>query len=204
MDDTFTKLVAHFRRLPGIGPRQATRFVYHLLNRSPNERTTLANLIKDLDNDISQCASCLRHYTSYTTEGSLCELCFDHARDNSKLLIIEKDSDLTAIQKAGVYNGRYFVLGGIIPILEKEPHTRIRQDELLDRIGKDAVIDEIIIALSVHTEGDYTADYIKKLIKNTLGNRNMKVTVLGRGLSTGTELEYSDSETLKNALKNRA
>tara|TARA_Y100000310_G_C20637476_1_gene791984 strand:+ start:678 stop:1082 length:405 start_codon:yes stop_codon:yes gene_type:complete len=134
----------------------------------------------------------------------LCELCFDHARDNSKLLIIEKDSDLTAIQQAGVYNGRYFVLGGIIPILEKEPHTRIRQDELLDRIGKDAVIDEIIIALSVHTEGDYTADYIKKLIKNTLGNRNMKVTVLGRGLSTGTELEYSDSETLKNALKNRA
>ena len=113
--------------------------------------------------------------------------------------------DLENVERTDTYNGYYFVLGGLIPILDKEPEQRIRGKKLLETIEEHRAkgLQEIILALSANPEGDYTAQFVKKLIFPICANFEIKVSTLGRGLSTGTELEYSDADTLKNALKHR-
>jgi len=151
-------------------------------------------------------------------------------------MIVARDSDLEAIEKSGVYHGVYFVLGGIVPILEKEPEKRVRLAELKKRVQKiqeykspagptsepffserseekkasrrekAAVFTcpEIILSMSATPDGEHTAEVVKVFLEKNVASSKIKITVLGKGLSTGTELEYSDTETLKNALKNRA
>lgn len=124
----------------------------------------------------------------------------DENRDNSKLMIVEKDSDLENIEKMSVYNGKYFVLGGSIPVLSKEPTQYIRETELLKIIEKKKDnLKEIILALSVNPQGENTLEYLQKILEKF----NIKISVLGRGLSTGTELEYSDKDTFLSAFDNR-
>ena len=115
-------------------------------------------------------------------------------------MVIEKDVDLDNVERSGVYSGKYFVLGGTIPILESEPHKKIRSNELEQYIEKNK-FDEIIIATSANPDGDSTGEYIKKLLAETDGK--VTISILGRGLSTGSELEYSDQETIKNAFNSR-
>ena len=115
-------------------------------------------------------------------------------------MIVSRDVDFEVIEKSKVYNGLYFILGGTIPILDKEPERKIRLKELKEKINK-SKLNEIILSLNVNAEGENTIVYLKKIISDI--NQNIKVSVLGKGLSTGSELEYSDSETIKNALKNR-
>jgi recombination protein RecR len=117
-------------------------------------------------------------------------------------MIVSRDVDFEAIEKSKVYHGYYFVLGGIIPILEKEPEKRVRLKELQARISK-GQFKEVILSLNANAEGEHTADFIRDYIAQNFANKNIKVSVLGRGLSTGTELEYADGETIKSALKNR-
>jgi recombination protein RecR len=122
-------------------------------------------------------------------------------------MIIARDSDLEAVEKSGVYNGLYFVLGGIVPILEKEPEKRVRLKELKRRVHGDPIsgkLAEIILSMSVTPDGEHTAEVVRVFLEKNAASSKIKITVLGKGLSTGTELEYSDTETLKNALKNRA
>lgn len=132
-------------------------------------------------------------------------MCADKARDTSLLLIVEKDVDLDNIERAKNYNGLYFVIGGTVPILEKNPSTLIREKELKNIILKRAEegLKEIIFALSVNPEGEHTTQYLQKELASLLGKHKIKTSTLGRGLSTGSELEYSDTETIKNALLNR-
>ena len=116
------------------------------------------------------------------------------------LMIVPRDADLDAVEKSGSYKGLYFVLGGSLPILEKEPEKRIRISELKNRIRRDSgVIKEMILAMNANAEGENTADYIKESFKG----ENFAISELGRGLSTGSELEYADPDTLKNALLHR-
>ena len=113
--------------------------------------------------------------------------------------------DLENIRKMGIYNGKYFILGGLIPILEKNPAQRIKEGELLKLVEqkvKANSLKEIIIALSVTRDGDNTIEYLEKLLE-PYKTQGMKISILGRGLSSGTEIEYSDSDTIKNALANR-
>jgi recombination protein RecR len=127
-------------------------------------------------------------------------------------MIVARDSDFEAIEKSGVYHGLYFILGGIVPILEKEPEKRVRLAELnkriqglpLDKSPRVALGQEIILSMSVTPDGEHTAEVVKRFLEDNLDTEKIKITILGKGLSTGTELEYSDTETLKNALKNRA
>lgn len=120
-------------------------------------------------------------------------------------MIVSRDADFETIEKSHYYNGFYFILGGSVPILEKEPDKKIRSKELLDILKKRATsgLKEVIIATNLNPEGENTADYITKIISPISKEFNIKTSTLGRGLSTGTELEYSDSDTIKNALKNR-
>jgi recombination protein RecR len=121
-------------------------------------------------------------------------------------MIVSLDVDFENIEKTKFYNGYYFILGGTVPILEKNPENKIRQTDLLKTIEEKVKsgLNEIILALNYNPEGENTVTYLTEFLKGITEKNNIKISTLGRGLSTGTELEYSDSDTIKNALKNRS
>ncbi len=199
--DSLHKLISYFRELPGIGPRQAERFAYFLLSKSDGYRKGLSDEIKNLGQSVQTCDLCFRFFAENENK---CSICYGKSRDTSLLLIVAKDIDLNTIEKTRSYNGYYFVLGGNVPILDKEPESKIRLKELKSHIeAKSKSIKEIIFALSLNTEGEYTREFIENAIRSFVKSKNITMTTLGRGLSTGTELEYSDTDTIKNALERR-
>jgi recombination protein RecR len=195
--DHIDELASALSRLPGIGPRQAKRFVYFLLATPAAERTKLADLITNLGKSVRQCSECLRFYDG---SGAMCNYCADTRREDAQLMIVEKDQDLAAIERAGTYKGRYFVLGGVLTLTGK---GAIREKELVKSIEKrlPAGLKEVVLALSATSEGEHTADRVRELIAPY--RDHLKISILGRGLATGSELEYSDAETLRAALTNR-
>lgn len=206
--DSLEKLAALFRHFPGIGPRQARRFVYFLLGQN---KAFIADLVKAIENvrkETVQCQLCRRFVPKEKQldgiKRRICSLCRDPAADSRTLMVVEKDIDLENIARAGEYRGRYFVLGGLLPVLEEKPEEKIRVVPLLETIKNQAGLEEIILALSANPAGDNTVEYLKERLSPIIGPRAIKLSVLGRGLSTGTELEYSDAETIRSALKNRA
>jgi recombination protein RecR len=195
------KLAEYFGEFPGIGPRQAKRFVYFLLTRNTSYINGITELINEIKNSVTICKSCYRFFQNNKENNSLCNICSSLNRDKEKLMILARDVDFETIEKSKAYNGLYFILGGTIPILDKEPEKRVRLRELIKRI--DDNVKEIIISMNSTADGENTGDYLKQYIKEKLPERNIKLTTLGRGLSTGSELEYLDSDTIKNALENR-
>ncbi|HFC10688.1 MAG TPA: recombination protein RecR [Candidatus Kaiserbacteria bacterium] len=197
MHDTINRLTSAFERFPGIGPRQARRFVFHLLSTPPRDRANLSELIGSLEKDVQQCPSC---YRFDTFAGNVCRYCSDQSRDDTLLMIIEKDQDIVAIERANYYHGRYFVLGGVLTLSGK---GIIRQRELLQTIKNrlEKGLKEIILALSATSEGEYTADRLREILAPY--RSSVRITILGRGLATGSELEYADAKTLSGAFANR-
>ncbi|MEI6580891.1 MAG: toprim domain-containing protein [bacterium] len=202
--DTIEKLTEVFKEFPGIGERQAKRFVYFLMSRNPAYTENLNLLIKDLKKEIFQCKDCFRFFIN-KNKNEVCEICSNPNTDSSILMVVEKDSDLESVRKSRVYHGKYFVLGGLVPIVEKNTKNMVRVNELVNQIKIQAKsgLKEIILAFSLNPQGDHTDLYIRNQIKNIAETYDIKISSLGRGLSTGTELEYSDNDTIKNALKNR-
>ena len=210
--DTFNKLTELFRSFPGIGPRQAKRFVYFLLSREPELTEKLSELASALKKDIVQCRECFRFFQKKSA--ALCPICADPNRDTGELMVVAKDTDLEAMEKSGTYHGRYFVLGGTMALIERKNGDKLRLKELLSFVESQPIrasdsrnfresdarkLREVILALSANPDGEHTSDELKRLLSPT----GVKITTLGRGLSTGSELEYADKETLKSALKNR-
>ena len=159
MDNT-EKLIELFKEFPGIGPRQAKRFVYFLLNKNPAYAFDLAKLINEVRSTVHTCQSCFRFFPD--TKSKSCPICRDPGRDKQLLMLVTNDVDLENIEKTRFYNGYYFVLGGNIPILEKNPERRIRQKNLLEIVEQKAKDDlsEIIIALNYNPEGENTLTYL--------------------------------------------
>jgi recombination protein RecR len=201
--DIIEKLIEIFKEFPGIGERQAKRFVYFLMSKNLDYTSDLSELIKELRKDTVQCSSCFRFFVSESKKEKICEICANQNIDNSMLMVIEKDSDLESINGSGVYNGKYFILGGLVPIVEKNTNSRIRINELIKKIQNEKNLKEIILAFSLNPQGNHTDFYVRNQLKPVIESSGIKISSLGRGLSTGTELEYSDNDTLKNALKNR-
>ncbi len=200
------QLTELFAEFPGIGARQAKRFVYYLLTRNPQYINNLSNLIRDIRKDIHTCSTCFRFYERRNANSTLCDICANPNRDTKTLIIVARDVDLENIERTRAYNGKYFVLGGSVPILEKNPETRVRSKELIKAVEDRAFDDdlsEIIVAMNLTAEGENTGEYVEQILKPIVEKNHIKISHLGRGISTGTELEYSDSETLKNALQNR-
>ncbi len=203
--DPINKLIEYFSEFPGIGPRQAKRFAYFLLTKNTSYLDELCRNISSLRQSIRTCTECRRFYSGETNDSGLCSICRDKNRDDSLLMIVSRDVDLETVEKSRFFTGRYFVLGGAVPILEKNPDSRIRSKDLLRYIErKNGKLKEIILALNTNSEGENTADYLKSMLSAVIANGNIKISMLGRGLSTGAELEYSDSDTIRNALRNRA
>jgi len=203
--DHIDELSTALARFPGIGPRQGKRFVFYLLATPVAERIKLAELISSLGKNVRQCSECLRFFNGSTTS-TTCNYCSDKTRDDTQLMLVEKDQDLIAIERAGTYRGRYFVLGGVLTLSGK---GTIREKELLRLIEKrlsdghsvSIKLQEVVLALSATSEGEHTADRIRTLLAPW--RDHLKISELGRGLATGSELEYSDAETLRAALTNR-
>jgi recombination protein RecR len=202
--NTFDKLTALFERFPGIGPRQARRFVFHLLTERRGDVEELAELIAQVKDTMAECEKCFRFYAK-NGGGTVCDICQNPERDASLLMVVERDADITPIEKSGTYRGYYFVLGGTVPLLDMEETKKLRGGALKAVVDERLAggLSEIILAFSVNPDGENTARYIESLLSDYRDKKKLKISTLGRGLSTGSELEYADPETIKNALANR-
>src|SRR3989344_4886843 len=189
------RLTSVFEKFPGIGPRQARRFVQYLLTSSPALRQDISEQIRSLGTQTAQCKKCYRWFTK-ESKSVLCPICGDEHREKSLLFVVEKDADIDNVERSN-YKGLYFVLGGIIPLAAEEPEKHIRMRELLRRAETEKLA-EIILGLSATTEGDHTREILAEKLRGL-----SKISSLGRGLSTGSELEYADPDTIAQALGNR-
>lgn len=203
--DPINKLSTLFAQFPGIGSRQSRRFVYFLLKQNRTYIRELILQIEALEKTIDECARCHRYFTKTDRgQSQYCTVCTNPKRDHTLLMVVEKDADYEAVERSGTYQGTYFILGGILPTLDKHPESKIRINELRKLIEEEGmVLKEVILACAVTPESEHTADYVKNSIEAVTDNHLITVTHLGRGLSTGTELEYSDAETLRYALLGR-
>lgn len=200
--DVIDKLVELFEKFPGIGPRQAERFVQHLLRAGAAERRKLADTIQELSGSVVRCSECMRFFAA--SGGSHdCPICTDASRDFSLLAITASNADLLAIERSHTYRGRYFVLGGTISLASNKP-SGLKLRELVSSIQEREKkgLREVILAFPANPEGDATAVRVRDEIAKHQGPA-LIVTTLGRGLSTGSELEYADPDTIKNALVGR-
>ena len=197
--DPIENLSTLFEKFPGIGPRQAQRFVQYLLRSSPAIRRELAKNIQDLGGKVSQCPKCMRFHASGS---KLCGICANPVRDGSILAVVASDSDLLALERSGEFRGAYFVLGGTVHLAsEKASGLRIKQllESLPGRIEEG--LEEVVLAFPANPEGDATATFVHERVSEAVPS--LRVTTLGRGLSTGSELEYADPETIRSALDAR-
>lgn len=197
------KLIRQFERFPGIGSRQARRFAHHLLTENADTIKELSDLIANIRSTVVECERCFRFFAK-NNGGNLCSICSNPERDRAKLMIVERDSDIQAIERSGKYDGLYFVLGGTVPLLESEDAKRLRGGTLKRIVETHAPeLSEVILAFAVNPDGENTARFVESIIGGLRDTHGFKVSQLGRGLSTGSELEYADPETIKNALENR-
>ena len=201
--NSIDRLTEIFKEFPGIGERQARRFVYFLMSRNGDYAANISRLITELKKEIAQCRECFMFFVISNDSNKICDICGNPNTDGTELMVVEKDSDLESVRKSRVYHGKYFVLGGLVPIVEKTTKSRVRIEELKNKIKSSPELKEIILAFSLSPQGDHTDQYVREQLAELTNGMNIKIASLGRGLSTGTELEYSDNDTLRNALKNR-
>lgn len=193
------KLADIFSKFPTIGQRTASRFVFYLINLSDSEFNDFLSALKELKEKTKTCSFCFNPFESLKQE-KFCPICSDNSRIKSIICIVEKESDLNAIERTKKYNGLYFILGGTIP-LNKNKNTEVRMEKLEKIIRKVKSLKEIITAFNFTTEGESTALYLERKIKSI--NPDIKITCPRRGLPLGGEIEYADSETLGTALEER-
>lgn len=191
-------------KFPGIGRRQARRFAYFIIQSNPSFSNKLASQILNMQKNIKLDPISFQYFYSENPQEKHSPITKDTTRDQNLLMIVEKDVDIESIEKSLAYHGQYFVLGGLAPILDTDLDQSIRTRELMKRIeSAGETLKEIIFALSANPEGDRTADLIRQKIAPLQERFDFKISQLGRGFSTGTEVEYSDADTLASALQNR-
>lgn len=186
------KLIEQLSRLPGVGAKSAQRLAFHIINMPKEEVEGIANAMISAKEHIHYCKEC---YT--LTDEELCPICKDPNRNHKHIMVVEQTRDMAAYEKTGKYEGVYHVLhGAISPMLGIGP-SDIKLAELMKRLQKD--VDEVIIATNSNLEGETTAMYISKMIKQA----GIKVTRIASGVPVGGDLEYIDEVTLLRALEGR-
>jgi recombination protein RecR len=188
-----SRLIEEFSKLPGIGPKTASRLTYFLLRAPAEHALGLADALRELKERITYCGVCYN-----IAEESPCRICSDDERDGKIICVVEEPLDVLAIERTGAYQGRYHVLHGALAPMEGIGPDELRIRELLERLKAGAVA-EIILATNPNLEGEATAMYISRLIA-PLG---VKVTRLAHGLPVGGDLEYADEMTVRRALLGR-
>jgi recombination protein RecR len=186
-------LINEFSKLPTVGPKTAARLVFYLLNRPRHEAQSLAEAILAVKDHVRFCSVCYS-----LTETDPCDLCSDENRDGAIICVVAEAKDVYAIERTGVFKGRYHVLGGLISPMDGIGPAQLRVKELIERIGRQAP-QEIILATNPNAEGEATALYLLRLLQ-PLG---VSVTRLAYGLPIGGDLDYADEVTLARALEGR-
>ena len=187
------KLIDEFARLPGIGPKSASRLTFYLLRGTDNQAGELAAALQELKERTRLCSVCFN-----ITEDDPCPICDDDARDARLLCVVEEPLDVLAIERSRAYSGRYHVLHGAISPVEGIGPDDLRVTELLDRVNK-GNFQEIILATNPTLEGESTALYLQR----RLTDNTVRLTRLARGLPVGGDLEYTDEITLGRAFEGR-
>lgn len=188
-------LINAFARLPGIGPKTASRLAFFLLNAPPDLADDLAGALAELKSGTVDCPVCF----NITTAGrEACEICASHERDPGLVCVVEEALDVLALERTGAYQGRYHVLRGALSPIEGIGPEDLTIAQLVGRVQGGGVR-EIILATNPSMEGDATAMYIQQ----RLAGLDVRVTRLARGLPIGGDLEYADQSTLLRALMGR-
>jgi len=188
-----TRLIEEFSRLPGVGPKTASRLTFYLLRAPAEQSMVLAEAIRQLKERISFCEVCYN-----ITEGSSCPICRDERRDRTQICVVEEPLDVLALERTRAYHGLYHVLHGAISPVEGIGPNDLRIAELLERLQGGGV-SEIILATNPSLEGEATAMYLER----RLAPLKVRVTRLARGLPVGGDLEYADEITLARAIEGR-
>lgn len=187
------RLVTDLSRLPGIGHKTAARLALYLF-RAPREYTeSLAASILEVKRDIGFCSTCFN-----LTDNDPCQICKDPNRDASVLCVVEEVGDLLALEQAGVFNGRYHVLQGVLAPLDGIGPENLRIKELVERLQQES-IKEVVLAINPSTEGEATSTYIAGLLKK----HGVRVSQIAQGIPMGGDLKYTDAVTLKRAIEGR-
>ena len=194
-------LISGFERLPGIGPKGATRLVFYLLNTPDTYVKDLAQDLLRIKKEIKVCQKCFS-----VSEKDVCSVCSDSRRNPKQICVVERAIDVMAIENMGGYKGVYHVLGGVINPLEHVGPEDLKIEELINRIreelNQEGFCLEVILATNPTMEGEATALHIKKKLGD-LKVDGLKVTRIGSGLPIGADLEYADQATLCRALEGR-
>jgi recombination protein RecR len=190
---TVQRLIDEFSRLPGIGPKSASRITFYLLRASDDQSADLAEAVQSLKASTRLCSVCYN-----ITEEDPCPTCRDEARDDSILCVVEEPLDVVAIERSRAFKGRYHVLHGVISPIEGVGPDELKITELIERIEKSSFL-EIILATNATLEGDSTALYLQRRMMPY----EVKISRLARGLPVGGDLEYTDEITLGRAVDGR-
>jgi len=187
------QLVKIISKLPSLGTRSARRIVLHLLKKRETFIPQLISALQDVNEHIKVCEIC----GNYDTE-SPCSICKSTSRENNLLCIVQDISDLWALERGGLYKGKYHVLGGVLSAIEGITPDDLNIGQLLERIQKEDIT-EIILALPATVDGQITMHYISSLLKD----KNIRISTLAQGIPVGAELDYMDDGTIKLALDMR-
>lgn len=192
------KLIDHFVRLPGIGPKTASRLVLYLLHSSDSFVVDFAQSLGDLKSKVRFCMRCFN-----LAENDLCSICNDESREEDKIMVVEDVLDLIAFESIGDYHGLYHVLGGVISPMQGIGPDDLTIGMLIKRV-KDLKghLSEMILAMNPNLEGEATASYIKTEMSK-ISSEGFKISRIARGLPTGADLDYADKVTLLKSLQGR-
>lgn len=197
LPESIQKFVALFSRMPGLGPRAATRLAFYISNLEKEKLYAISEIFENFKK-INRCKKCF--FIKDSSE-PFCRFCADKSRDNKTIAIVERETDLLSLEKSGVFNGVYFLIGDLSDKDIIESFQKMRLQYLKNRIIEELAsrANEIIVALSPTAISDILYEMIKDEFKNIAG----KISRLGRGIPTGGEIEFADETTLKNALERR-
>lgn len=203
------KFISLFSDLPGIGPRQASRFAFWFIKQGPSVTSEYSGVLRQMAERIGVCKDCFFVFDSfqnnYSPKGNhqnerLCAICRDPRRNRKILAIVEKETDLLTVEKTKSFNGLYHVLGDTINPLDQNWKKSLRVFDLLERLQRsEERVEEIILALPGTARGELTAEELVRV----LSPAGARITRLGRGLPRGAEIEFADEETLKSAFEHR-
>lgn len=186
------RLIEELSRLPGVGPKTASRLAYHILKTPRDEAVGLAEAILDVKERITLCTTCFN-----TTDVNPCAICTSDARDN-RICVVEQPLDVVALERTNEYRGRYHVLHGAVSPMDGIGPDQLRITELVDRVGRERP-EEVIVFTNLDLSGEATATYLHRL----LTPMGLRVTRPATGLPVGGDLEYADDRTLGRALSGR-
>lgn len=190
---SFQKLIEHFASLPSVGPKMAERLVLYLFKQ---DRIKIQQFAKDLNGfavGLNFCQQCF-----HIAEDELCDICKSEKRNKQTICVVEDPLDAIAIEKTKNYNGLYHILGGNLSVMSPEEIKKLKIDQLIDRVRKGTVT-EVIIATNPTTDGETTALYLARVLRE----HPVTITRLARGLPTGADIEYADEITITSALEGR-